>query len=101
VQDRHELAPMVILQYVNKGKVTYYLSLTTYGNTANVNKKRVFVLFTNGTKWVRNSEKIDDDVSDGKFRCSAFIKLTPTAWTCLAKKGARSSDSTFSATTNS
>jgi hypothetical protein len=84
--DRYGIAPMVIQKYVNKGKITYYLSLTTYGNTVNVNEKGVFVLFTDGTKWSRNS-KVDVDVTDdAKFRSSAFIALTPADVTMFGLK---------------
>jgi hypothetical protein len=85
VQGRYGIAPMIIQKYVNRGKVTYYLSLTTYGGGVNVNKKGVTVLFTDGTKWIRNSD-IDVDVSDGKSRYSAFITLTPTDVTMFGLK---------------
>jgi len=70
-------SPIVIWKIINNNKICYYLDLTAYGNTANVNKLGVIILFTDGTKWIRSSSKIDVKVGDYGFEYSSFINLIP------------------------
>lgn len=71
-----EILPMTIHKYINKGKSTFYLSLSVTGNTVNVNKNGVIILFQDGTKWTRAS-KIDVESGSSGFDYSTFITLTP------------------------
>lgn len=69
--------PIVILKTIKKLKKThYYLSLRAYGNTLNVNKKEISVLFVDGTKWNKQSS-IETEYDDGGYTYSAFIDLSP------------------------
>ena len=70
------LKPVSITKVIRNNKATYYLSLSTRGNTINYNKKGVYILFTDGKKWVKLDEEIDVDYNDG-YEYSAFIKLNP------------------------
>lgn len=71
-----EILPMSILKIISKGKTIYYLSLRTQGNTININKTGVIILFQDGTKWTKES-KIDADAGRNGFDYSAFISLNP------------------------
>ena len=70
------LKPISITKVINNNKAVYYLSLQTMGSTVNYNIKGVYLLFTDGKKWVKLNEDIDIDYDDG-FNYSTFIKLTP------------------------
>ncbi len=76
---------MIIYKHINKGKSVYYLSLRTYGSTVNVNETGVIILFTDGTKWTRQS-KIDVDAESSGFEYSAFITLALTDLTTFSTK---------------
>lgn len=71
-----QLSPMIIYKHINNGKIVYYLSLSTYGSTVNVNENGVIILFQDGTKWTRAS-KINVEADSKGFEYSAFITLTP------------------------
>ena len=60
----------------NKKSPTYYLSLTTHGETVNVDGKGVIILFTDGTKWTAPNETIDVEAETSNFEYSAFASLT-------------------------
>ena len=77
--------PVDLTKVINKGKVVYYLSLDAYGSTPNVNKRGVTILFSDGTKWIKN-ELIDVRVSDYGYKYSAFIALTPIEVDMFIKK---------------
>lgn len=64
-----------LLKYIEGKKTTYYLSLTTYGNTVSLYQKDVYILFQDGTKWHKIS-KIDCDVSDDTYRYTSWITLS-------------------------
>jgi hypothetical protein len=68
--------PIGINKYINKNVVTYYLSLETHSVSVSSGNKGVIVLFTDGSKWQRPSEKVDVNVDDHHFRYSAFIRLS-------------------------
>jgi hypothetical protein len=70
------LKPISITKVINNNKAVYYLSLQTMGSTVNYNIKGVYLLFTDGKKWVKLNESIDIDYDDG-FNYSTFIRLTP------------------------
>ncbi len=73
-----DLLKPVSLTKIIKGKnVVYYLSLQTKGSTINYNIKGVYLLFTDGKKWVKLNEAIDLNYSDG-YTYSAFIRITPS-----------------------
>ena len=80
-----KISPIIIYKYINKGKAVYYLSLMTYGNTFNINKTGVIILFKDGTKWTRASE-IDVDTESYGFKYSAFISLTTADLTIFSTK---------------
>lgn len=65
----------VIYKYINKGKITYYLSLEI-GSSGIYRGNGVTVLFTDGTKWSRPTEKVDIVYRSG-FVNSVFIALSP------------------------
>lgn len=69
------LKPISISKVINNGKSIYYLMLQTKGGTLNLNIKGVYLLFTDGKKWIKLNEKIDVDFDDG-YNYSAFIRLT-------------------------
>lgn len=77
ISSGRQLSPMTIYKHINKSKTVYYLRLRTYGSTLNVSETGVIVLFTDGTKWIKQS-KIDVDAESNGFEYSAFINLTPT-----------------------
>lgn len=55
----------------------YYLSLSTYGATVNVDEKGVIILFSDGTKLKFPQVKIDVEVSStGYYEYSAFVPLS-------------------------
>lgn len=66
---------LIIYKYINKSKITYYLSLMTHGSTVNLNETEVKVLFTNGSKWVKNY-KINVEADSQGFEYSTFIPLS-------------------------
>jgi len=59
----------------------YYLTLCTFGRTCVVGKKGVIVIFTDGTKWEKQEQEIDEAVHSTlqgdwrDFRYTAFIRL--------------------------
>jgi len=69
------LSPVSIIKVIDKGVATYYLSLLTYGQTVTVDGTGVIILFSDGTKWNKES-KIDVDATENGFRYNAFIPLT-------------------------
>jgi len=70
-----KLSQMIIYKYINRGKSHYILGLSTYGNIVTINGTGVIVLFSDGTKWTRQS-KIDVDAENDGFEYSAYITLT-------------------------
>lgn len=67
------------------GSIRYYLFLRTTGLTLNVREKGVIVLFSDGTKWSRDT-KIDVDSSDSGWEYSAFIPIRQTELNMLCDK---------------
>lgn len=71
------------VKYIEKGKTSFYLSLTTTGSTVNVASEGVYILFEDGTKIIRKAEEVDVEAEtghyygDGDFEYSSFVKLTP------------------------
>lgn len=71
------LSPVgTIYKYIKKGKVTYYLRLSIESSGI-YRGSGVSVLFTDGSKWSRPTEKVDVTYSDG-FENNVFMLLTPT-----------------------
>jgi hypothetical protein len=70
-----EISPVILYKIIKNGVAHYYISLNTTGSTVNVGEKGVIVLFTDGTKWTRQTE-IDVDASSRGFNYSAWITLT-------------------------
>lgn len=81
----NRISPMIIYKTMSKGVSVYYLSLSTSGNTVNVNKTGVNVLFDDGTKWNRQS-KVDVEATSDGFEYSSFIKLTQNDLIVFSKK---------------
>lgn len=69
------LKPISISKVIIKGKSVYYLSLQTKGATLNTNIKGVYLLFTDGKKWIKMNEAVDLDYDEG-YNYSAFIRLS-------------------------
>ena len=69
-----------LLKCINKNKPTvYYLRLESEAATINYGCKGVTVLFTDGTKWIKSSEKVDMNYyGTTTFYATAFISLTPS-----------------------
>ncbi len=69
------LSPVgTIIKYIVKGKSTYYLRFSIESEGI-YRGNGVSVLFTDGTKWIRPSEKVEVIYNDG-FENKAFITLT-------------------------
>jgi hypothetical protein len=84
--ESRKLAPMTIYKSIEGIRTVYYLSLRTYGRTANVGESGVIILFDDGTKMNKPSEEIDIDTDDRGFEYSAFIALTETEVQLLTTK---------------
>lgn len=69
------LKPAFITRIVKKSTITYYLSFSTKGSTLNAGEKGVYVIFQDGTKWIRSLEKIDVEYDDG-YEYSSFTTIT-------------------------
>ena len=71
-----QISSMILYKTVKSDKVTYYLSLQTFGSTVNVGKTGVIILFDDGTKMSKPTVKIDVDAEEKGFKYRAFIPLT-------------------------
>lgn len=80
-----KIASMIIYKEISKTKTTYYLNLSTIGNTAVVNGTGATILFTDGTKWTK-PVKIDVRAGNTGFDYSASITLTQADLNTLATK---------------
>lgn len=70
------LDDMVLSKHIKDNDVKYYLSLYTIGSTLNYGGKGVFVIFEDGTKWVKESEEIDvENIKGSNWGYKAFIPL--------------------------
>jgi hypothetical protein len=66
-----------ITKVIKNGTSSYYLSLRTEGSTLNYDGKGVIVLFQDGTKWSKPTEKIDVKSVEGSgWGYRSFITLT-------------------------
>jgi hypothetical protein len=72
-------------KYIRKGVTTYYLNLEAEGSTVNYSTSGVIVLFTDGTKWIKPSQKVSLNYRSG-FHYSSFIRLTPADVEIFSKK---------------
>lgn len=70
------VSPMIIYKIIKNGKVSYFLSLHTYGSTINVGGTGVIILFDNGTKLNKPTIKIDVEYDGTGYEYSAWIPLT-------------------------
>jgi len=77
---------VILYKCIKAGKVSYYLFLEAEGSTYTLSRRGVVIMFTDGTKWVRSSEKIDLDIKDGEYKYSAFVALTSTDLTTFKSK---------------
>ena len=68
---------VMLYKYINKGVVTYYLSLEVEAGNVHYGIRGVTVLFTDGTKWTKPLEKVKLNYRSG-FHYSSFIQLTST-----------------------
>jgi|BioPla2DNA2_1021312.scaffolds.fasta_scaffold36365_2 hypothetical protein len=71
-----QISSMILYKSVKSGKVSYSLSLRTYGSTVNVGETGVIILFDDGTKMSKPTVKIDVDSDEKGFKYSAYIPLT-------------------------
>ena len=84
--DGRQLASMIIYKTIKGSKTVYSLSLQTYGSTVNVGESGAIILFDDGTKMNKPSEKISVDTDDRGFEYSAFITLSETEVKSLTTK---------------
>ncbi len=65
-----------LIKSINKGIETYFVEFETNGETANVSKKGLFVLFSDGTKWAKEDADINVKVTDdARYMYSAFVEV--------------------------
>lgn len=81
-----QISSMILYKTVKSGKVSYSLSLRTYGSTVNVGETGVIILFDDGTKMSKPTVKIDVDTDEKGFEYSAYIPLTETEVKSLTTK---------------
>lgn len=81
-----QISSMILYKTVKSGKVSYSLSLRTYGSTVNVGETGVIILFDDGTKISKPTVKIDVDTDEKGFEYSAYIPLTETEVKSLTTK---------------
>jgi hypothetical protein len=68
----------MLRKYIRQNKtIEYFLILESEAHTVNYGCKGVTVLFTDGTKWIKSSEKVDVNISSSglSFYASAWIRL--------------------------
>jgi hypothetical protein len=71
-----------LLKFIEKGETTYYLKLSTTGNTANVSEKGVILLLSDNSKIVKPNIEIDVEVEmghyygNGDYEYSAFFRIS-------------------------
>lgn len=72
------MEPLVLNKIILKGAEYYYLRIEVNGSTVTVGRKGVYVLFSDGTKFVRPDEEIDTKVnthgSGYNYTCFAELK---------------------------
>lgn len=80
--------PLSINKIVEKTKTYYFLSASVIGVTATVGRKGLYILFSDGTKFIRQNESIDTKVNKygSGFEYSAFIELTKKEVEIFSKK---------------
>lgn len=66
----------MVYKIIKNSDTTYYLRLTSYGSTVNVDGKGVIILFDDGTKFEKPNAKIDVEVGKKDYDYSCFISLT-------------------------
>ena len=72
-----KLDGVTLYKYINKGIISYYLSLEVEASSVHYGIRGVTVLFTDGTKWFKPSEKVKLNYRSG-FHYSSFISLSQT-----------------------
>lgn len=80
---------MILYKYIESGKVSYYLSLRTYGSTVNFGKTGVIILFDDETKMSKPTIEITVNYDTRGFEYHAFIPLTETEVKSLTTKKIR------------
>lgn len=76
-----------LIKVINKSVATYYLNIKTEAYRPNVNEKGFTILYTDGTKLLKPSEKIDVEVGGNKnYIYSVFVRLTATDIIALSSK---------------
>jgi hypothetical protein len=80
-----KVLPVQLSKNISEGKVTYYLSLRTTGETVSVDGNTAIVLFTDGTKWTK-TVAIDVEAGKNGFDYKAFIELSETDLTVFRTK---------------
>lgn len=79
----------IMYKIIEGKKNYYYLSLTSYGETASVHRKGVYVLFSDKTKFTKLNEIVDCKVNEygsSKYVYSAFVPLTVAEVSLFAKR---------------
>lgn len=86
LSEGRKTSDVIIYKDIKSGKATYYLRLTAYGNTVSVDGKGVIILFEDGTKLNKPTQKVDVEAESSIFEYSAFITLTPNDLILLKTK---------------
>jgi hypothetical protein len=76
----------VIFKEIKNGKATYDLNLTAYGSTVSVDGKGVIILFEDGTKINKTTQKVDVKAKESNFEYSVYITLSPNDLILLKTK---------------
>jgi hypothetical protein len=84
--DNHNFLSTSVEKVINNAKTQYFLSLTTHGSTAVVNGTGATILFTDGTKLIKSTAKVDVNVTSDGFDYSVFMSLTPSDLALLKTK---------------
>ena len=75
-----------LIKTINRGKVQYFMRLMTQGSSVVVDGKGVYILFTNGTKLMKEGAKVTVDTDHNGYSYSAFLLLTSSDLKILASK---------------
>lgn len=65
-----------LFKIIDKGITNYFLNITQFQHVANVNINGVYILFDDGTKWIKKDNPISVEVIGSSFHYSSLIRLT-------------------------
>lgn len=80
--------PISMIKVIKGKSVVYYLSLKSYGKTKVVDKKGAIVLFSDGTKFSKQTAEVDYEQGTGgeRYIYTAFIELSSSEVAKFAEK---------------